>query len=447
MRKWIIECVSLPVVLSFCFLSLPQAQTQNKKKLKDFGSSLEKLKWDPIKKESVIEPSRSKTGDEDIDVVRVETSLVAWDVLVIDSHGNNIRGLTADDFQVSENEQPQTVGHFLLGDNQSVPRKIVLIIDYSGSQLPFIRNSVDAAKVLVDSLASQDRLAIVTDDVELLVDFTQDKKLLKKKLESLVERTKQDGGFLGFGKERQLGKSRQYSAFMATLYEMFTEPEQREIIVFQTDGDEIYRLRDPIIPPSIPPDLPPETRADAEMYLARRQQAILENQTIFSLADVYRAAEKSRATVYTVIPGYRLVGLSPEDQLKRAKHEFERSREMFLAKLSSERRAEIIERENRLWRPFSEANLKARTHEAYKVQLALAALASRTGGWTDYLEKPEQAASIYSRIFSDINQRYIIGYYPTNKEHDGKRRTIKVAIKGHPEYTIIGRRSYYAPVN
>jgi VWFA-related protein len=446
MSKWIIQCSILSIVLNLCVPSFPHAQTQNKRRLKDFGSSLEKLKWDPIKKETVLEPSRSKTGDEDIDVVRVETSLVAWDVLVIDNHGNNIRGLTADDFQVSEDEQPQTVGHFLLGDNQTVPRKIVLIIDYSGSQLPFIRNSVDAAKVLVDSLAPQDRLAIVTDDVELLVDFTQDKKLLKKKLESLVERTKQDGGFLGLGKGQQLGKSRQYSAFMAALNEMFTEPEQREIIVFQTDGDEIYRLRDPIIPPSIPPDLPPETRADAEMYLARRQQSILESQTVFSLADVYRAAEKSRATVYTVIPGYRLVGLSPENQIERVKTEYERSRDIILATISKEKRAEIIEKADRQWRPLSAANLKARTQEAYKVQLALAALATRTGGWTDYLERPEQAASIYSRIFSDINQRYVIGYYPTNKEHDGKRRAIKVAIKGHPDYTIIGRRSYYAPV-
>lgn len=447
MRKWITQCVSIFIVLNLCFSSVSQAQTQNKRRLKDFGSSLEKLKWDPIKKETVLEPSRSKTGDEDVDVIRVETSLIAWDVLVIDSHGNNIRGLTADDFQVSEDTQPQTVGHFLLGDNQTVPRKIVLIIDYSGSQLPFIRNSVDAAKVLVDSLAPQDRLAIVTDDVELLVDFTQDKKLLKKKLESLVERTKQDGGFFGLGKERQLGKSRQYSALIATLNEMFTEPEQREIIVFQTDGDEIYRLRDPIISPSIPPDLPPETRADAEMYLARRQRAILESQTVFSLADVYRAAEKSRTTVYTVIPGYRLVGLSPEDQIQRVKAEAERSVDIILAGLSKEKRAEAKERADREWRPFSPENLKAKTLELYKIQLALAALATRTGGWTDYLERPEQAANIYSRIFSDINQRYIIGYYPTNKEHDGKRRTIKVAIKGHPEYTIIGRRSYYAPVN
>lgn len=52
----------------------------------------------------------------------------------------------------------------------NVPRTIVLIIDYSGSQLPFIKNSVAAAKVLVDKLGPKDLMAIVTDDVELLLD-------------------------------------------------------------------------------------------------------------------------------------------------------------------------------------------------------------------------------------------------------------------------------------
>ena len=57
---------------------------------------------------------------------------------------------------------------------------------------------------------------------------------------------------------------------------------------------------------------------------------------------------------------------------------------------------------------------------------------------------PEQAADIYSRIFSDIKRRYIIGYYPTNGEQDGKRRKINVEIRDHPEYVVWGRKSYVA---
>ena len=97
------------------------------------------------------------------------------------------------------------------------------------------------------------------------------------------------------------------------------------------------------------------------------------------------------------------------------------------------------------WGALSDEVMKFRARDAYIVQLALAGVAARTGGWTDFLERPEQASSIYARIFSDINQRYIVGYYPTNKDRDGKRRKINIEVKGHPDYTIVGRKFYYAP--
>src|SRR5439155_3652434 len=78
-------------------------------------------------------------------------------------------------------------------------------------------------------------------------------------------------------------------------------------------------------------------------------------------------------------------------------------------------------------------------------QSALASIATATGGWTMFLERPEQAEEIYSRIFSDINRRYFVGYYPTNKEHDGKRRKLDVTVRDHPEYIVMGRKAYYAP--
>ena len=437
------------VLLSFLLFFTAAAQSPPpKKKIKNFGSSLKRLRWDENKKELVLDKPNSKgdASDEE-DVIRIESSLVAWDVLVVDEAGRNVRGLTADNFAISEDGTPQTVGHFLLGDNQTVPRSIVLIIDYSGSQLPYIRKSIDAAKVLVDSLGPLDRMAIVTDDVELILDYTDNKKEMKKKLESLIERTQRGPGFLGLGRDRQLGKSSQYSALMATFNEMFDGQDRRPIIILQTDGDEIYHLRDPIITFSIPPDLPDETRQNYDRYQLQRQLWLDEKKTVFSLADLYRAAEKSRATLYTVIPGPQLVDVDPTSRIERVKADMIRSRDAVLSRLSSDDRKRAEQRNEEMWRPFSPANLKAKTSEMYTVQLALAALAPRTGGWTDFLETPDQASQIYSRILSDINQRYVIGYYPTNKEHDGKRRSIKVEVKGHPEYIIVGRKSYYAPLD
>jgi hypothetical protein len=115
-----------------------------------------------------------------------------------------------------------------------VPRSIALIIDYSGSQFPYIENSVEAAKVLIDKLGPRDRLAIITDDIEMLCDFTTNKTELKKKLDILLERSRGKKSLLGLGgKNRRLGLSAQYSALMATLKEAFDAEDQRPIIVFK----------------------------------------------------------------------------------------------------------------------------------------------------------------------------------------------------------------------
>src|SRR6266850_2294112 len=433
--------------LALCLGSFAQSPNREKPKLKDFGSSLKKLKWDPLKNETAESNDwDSNRNPNEEDVVRIETSLVASDLLVVDTQGRTVQGLKASDFAISEDGTTQQVGHFLLGDNTSLPRSIVLIIDYSGSQFPYIKNSVDAAKVLVDKLGPLDRMAIVTDDVEMLVDFTNDKGNLKKKLNLLVERNRGKKGLLGFGSRRQFGRSAQYSALMATLKEAFDDEDQRPIIVFQTDGDEAFYLRNPIIVPSVPPNLPLELRAQVQQLVEAKKKLQQDGLTEFSLDDVYHAVEKSRATIYTVVPGFRLIGLTPDQQLARLKLDDERHLAEWLASVGSKvRQAFQMQEEERQKRMTIEL-WRQRVEDNVKVQSALAEVANLSGGVTEFLEEPSQATEIYSRIFADINQRYIVGYYPTNKEHDGKRRKISFEIKGHPDYVILGRRSYYAPV-
>jgi hypothetical protein len=77
-------------------------------------------------------------------------------------------------------------------------------------------------------------------------------------------------------------------------------------------------------------------------------------------------------------------------------------------------------------------------------QEAAARVAELSGGWAEFLNSPERATAIYERILADINNRYIIGYYPTNKERDGKLRKVHIEVRNHPEYKVHGRESYYA---
>ena len=424
-----------------------QAAARERPKLKDFGNSLDRLKWDEKKRASVeTKPRKGKEQkrgqeEEDVEVVRVETSLVVCDVLVLDPKGRAVAGLTREDFIVTEDGQPQEVGTFSLGDDARVPRSIVLVIDYSGSQLPFIKMSVEAAKTLVDKLGPRDLMAVVTDDVELFVDFTADKEKLKKRLDVLTQRAADPKGFLAkaFGQGRRLGRSAQFSALMATLKEAFDEEDVRPIVIFQTDGDELLYLREPVVEPSVPPNLPRDLHQEALEWVQGERQSVERHRREFSLRDVQAAAERARATIYTIVPGYRLVGLTFKEQLRRS--DAARERSMSAWHIPEEIRWKMDER-------YSRWPLEAIRHgieQSMKYQQALIDLSALTGGWADFLEEPAQAAGIYERIFSDVNQRYVVGFYPTNKARDGGRRRVSIEVRGHPECTVWGRKSYYAP--
>ena len=384
MRIYRTICAAL---LLFLPIQVHRAQQtpEGRPKLKDFGSSLKRLKWDKRANKAVEKtPSKNAGPASEDELVKVTTDLVTCAVQITDSRGNVIKGLTQDDFIVFEDGAPQTIHHFSLGNDQTVPRTIVLVIDHSGSQAPYIKTSVEAAKNLVDQLGPRDLMAIVTDDVKLLVDFTRDKVKLKKALDSLP---------------KSFGVSKQFSALLATVREAFTQEDVRPIVIFQTDGDELFSLR-PTVPPlfSIPPDSP---------YPPSPEKS-------FSLGDLYLAIEKSRVSVYTVIPSPPLIE-------SRVHTGFKTTTEL-----------------------FGTSNPRKLPPVAYRRWEQIAAAGAAIGGWTEYLSKPEDASDIYRRILEDINTRYVISYYPTNKTRDGKSRRVSIEVKGHTEYSVWGRKSYIA---
>ena len=170
--------------------------------------------------------------------------------------------------------------------------------------------------------------------------------------------------------------------------------------------------------------------------------------TSFSIADVHTAALKSGATIYAVVPRRRLIGLTPGEQFERVKtmwmYNLGSSSNPFSGRLGPRRGDPRSEQE---WKKIISKKDFIQRMVAYKVweQTALAELAQVTGGWTTFFEEPAQGEGIYSRILSDINNRYTIGYQTTNKARDGKLRRVHIEVRGHPEYVVLGRKSYHAP--
>jgi VWFA-related protein len=397
-----------------------QLAAQSPEKREKFGSSLKRLRWDETRKTAI--DTQKKKSDKantkhDEEAIRLETLFVAMDVTV--SHSSRlVAGLAKDDFILTEDGEPQQIASFSTGDDARVPRSIVLVIDYSGSQLPYLQSSVSAARALIDKLAPADEMAIVTDDIELLIDFTRDKARLKAALSSLLKQATANKGEDLFGRFRaaRRGKTLQFSALFAALRELVRD-DARTIIIFQTDGDEAFTLRD-------------QPQADDYLWNMPRRE--------YGLSDIYAAAARSRATVYSLIVGERLSGLPPPQM-------YEQGRRM-LARIERARYAtdEEYERHARIF-PLTDAKVKLLTDRFLRAQEATARVAELTGGWSAFFEKPEQAVELYHRILDDIFNRYIIGYYPTRVARDGRFRRVKIEVRNHPEYTVRGRAGYFAP--
>jgi len=187
-------------------------------------------------------------------------------------------------------------------------------------------------------------------------------------------------------------------------------------------------------------------RGEIQEEVEQKKRLQRANLTEFSLEDVFRAVEKSRATMYTIVPRTRLLGFSEDEQIRRLTAEDERAVATWSAAASSTKMKNLLQaRQQERQKKFTRELWQARLDQEIKIQQSLVELAKLSGGWAEFLETNSQAAGIYNRIVQDLNQRYIIGYYPTNKEHDGKRRHISISVKGHPDYVITGRTSYYAP--
>jgi VWFA-related protein len=361
---------------------------------RQFGWS---LKVEPkVLKRDTDRPIASKKRSESTssDEIQIDTQLVLSDILVQDKKGNPVQGLRTSDFEIKEDGRTQSIDVFTHGDS-SVPRSIFLIIDHSLSQWRHIERSITAAKVLVDSLRPADRMAIISDDVEMITDLTSDKAVLKERLESL--RAKCSGG--------SFGKSRQYSALFAALNERIERNGTRNIVILQTDGDELSMLR------------------------SHRVRGVAN----FSVDDIIDAAERKGVTVYTVFTGARLGDISKREMVDHTRREIA---DQILALTAAGKTAKAPK--------LSYDYLLARAERLVAEEVAVGSLAERTGGIAQSLELPEQAAAVYERILTDIGRRYLVGYYPAERSDGSDIREVRITVKNKGSYRVVGGRTYVA---
>lgn len=162
---------------------------------------------------------KESESPQDIDVVRVSTTLVTVPVSVMDRNGRFIPDLKPDQFQLFEDGVEQQIAFF---ENAEQPFTVALLLDVSDSTAAKLTQMKDAALAFVNELRADDRVMIVTFDkrITILCEATSDRRVL----DEAIRRAQSGGG------------TSLYSAIDLVITKRLKQIRGRKAIVMFTDG-------------------------------------------------------------------------------------------------------------------------------------------------------------------------------------------------------------------
>jgi Ca-activated chloride channel family protein len=169
---------------------------------------------------------------------RVDVKLVDVSVSVRDSEGRLVTGLGQDDFDVFEDGAPQKIAFF--ARSQDVPLNLGLIVDFSGSQDPFLKaHHKDLETFLGSVLSPVDRAYLLCfgNYLRVVSEFTSSPNELLAGLQA-YEKGRRSFPELGPAEDREAGTAF-YDAIYYSSTEMLAKVEhgRRALIVF-SDGED-----------------------------------------------------------------------------------------------------------------------------------------------------------------------------------------------------------------
>lgn len=159
--------------------------------------------------------------------IRAKVELVNVFFSVVDRHNRFVSGLSAEDFMVFEDRQPQKIEYFSnLSKGSDVPLTIALLIDTSGSVKDKLQYEKATAAEFLDKVLRKGKdLALLIQfdsEINLVQDFTDDSKRLIDALDSL----------------RAGNSTALYDAIFLAVDEKLKSETGRKVIVVITDGED-----------------------------------------------------------------------------------------------------------------------------------------------------------------------------------------------------------------
>ena len=369
-------------------------------------------------------------------VFRSGTELVLVNVVVRDKDGNVVRGLTRDDFAVTEDDKPQLVTSFDFeeldkvdaaaaaapeaprilpqrpaarpSDAAAAPaapqvdmrgrRLIVLFFDLSSLQPEELQRAVKAAHDYVEQkLSPVDMIAVASFSTSLRVDqdFTSDREELTAAIDNFGDAGGQGFDAGGNGDTEDTADSG--NAFTA---------DDTEFSIFNTD---------------------------------RRLDAIQ------SLADALSGIQQKKSVIY-FSSGMSQSGSDNQVQLRRTVDRANRANVSLYAADMRGLQAQppggdATQGSRRGTSAFSGASVRNQTSSLAATQDTLTTMAEDTGGRAFF--DANTFGQVFQRVVADTSAYYILGYSSTNPAEDGRFRRVRVRLKRN-DLKLEYRSGYYA---
>ena len=130
------------------------------------------------------EKQPEKINPNQVYTLSTESNLVNVDVLVTDSNGNPITGLTQKNFKVLDDGVPQSVTNFSTAE---APITVTMLIEFSNKWWGYLYLALEDAYKFLDFMEPKDWVAVVDFDMQphILQDFTHDRSQVRSALDTL----------------------------------------------------------------------------------------------------------------------------------------------------------------------------------------------------------------------------------------------------------------------
>ena len=169
--------------------------------------------------------------------------VVTLPVTVRDKHNQIVKGLTKEDFTLTEDGHPQVIKYFNLDTN--LPLTLGLLVDSSMSQRSVLDQEKTASKAFLDQMLTvdKDKAFVIHFDreVELLEDLTASRDKLKAAVDQIQVGSPQadndSSGDSGGGRRGMRGGGTQlYDAVYLASNELMKKQQGRKALIILTDG-------------------------------------------------------------------------------------------------------------------------------------------------------------------------------------------------------------------